>query len=112
MYCGELTKMDGDDAWTGHVASVDMDVEIALVPNGYKSLDAHPDYVIEARSPKGRVIRVGSAWAMRSRAGNEYLSLVLNLPNQAPVRVNAVVDERAEPGTYRIIPLSNVQSAA
>ena len=112
MYSGELTKMDADDAWAGHVASVNLDVDITLVPNEHKSADAHPDYVIEARSPKGRVIRIGSGWAMRSRAGNDYLSLVLNLPNQAPVRVNAVADERAEPGSYRIIPLTNMQSAA
>ena len=112
MYSGELTRMDADDAYAGHVASVDMDVEFVLLPNGHKVSDVHPDYVIEARSPKGRAIRVGSAWAMRSRAGNDYLSLVLNLPNQAPVRVNAVADERAEPGTYRIIPLLNAQAVA
>ena len=112
MYSGELTRMDADDAYAGHVASVDMDVEFVLLPNAHKVSDAHPDYVIEARSPKGRVIRIGSGWAMRSRAGNDYLSLVLNLPHQPPVRVNAVADDQAEQGTYRIIPLANAQVAA
>lgn len=110
MYSGELMRMDADDAYAGHVASVNMDVDFTLLANAHKSSDTHPDYVIEARSPKGRVIRIGSGWAMCSRAGNDYLSLVLNLPDQAPVRVNAV--DTGDGRTYRIIPLTNAQAAA
>ena len=65
--------------------------------------------MIEARSPKGRAIRVGSAWAMTSRAGNDYLSIVLNLPEQAPIRVNAVADGGGH--SYRVIPLASAQAA-
>ena len=33
------------------------------------NVQAHRDYMIAARSPKSRAIRVGSAWAMTSLAG-------------------------------------------
>ena len=109
MFTGMLEKMDADEAYAGHVASLTLDVDVTLAPNPFKEAEAHPDYMIEARSPKGRAIRVGSAWAMTSRAGNAYLSLVLNVPGQPPVRVNAVAEGDA--GSYRIIPLVNVQAA-
>ena len=109
MYTGMLEKMDADDAWAGHIASLTLDVDVTVVPNPFKEMEAHPDYMIESRSPKGRSIRVGSAWAMTSRAGNAYLSLVLNVPGQPPVRVNAVAED--DDGRYRIIPLANAQAA-
>ena len=108
MFTGLLEKMDADDAYAGHVASLTLDVDVTLVTNPFKAAEAHPDYIIESRSPKGRSIRVGSAWAMTSRAGNAYLSLVLNVPGQPPVRVNAVED--GDGRTYRIIPLSNTHA--
>lgn len=109
MYSGMLEKMDADDAYAGHIASLALDIEVSVVPNPFKDAEAHPDYMIEARSPKGRAIRVGSAWAMTSRAGNAYLSLVLNVPEQTPVRLNAVAE--GDGRRYRIIPLANAYAA-
>ena len=104
MLDGKLTKMDADDAFAGEIASMEFDFPFTMVPNEHKRKDSHPDYVIEARTPKNRVIRIGSAWAARSRAGNDYFSLALNL-QQGVVRANAVQDEESSAGDYRIIPL-------
>lgn len=106
MYTGTLTKMDADDAFAGDIASLDFDINFTMVANTFKSKDTHPDYVIEARSPRGRLVRIGSAWAARSRAGNDYLSLAFALPGQSgPVRANAVRGEDAGEG-YKIIPMA------
>jgi uncharacterized protein (DUF736 family) len=79
-----------------------------MVANDFKAKDQHPDYVIEARSPRGRNVRIGSAWAATSRAGNDYMSMAFNLPGLAgPVRVNAVQDPEAEAGCYKIIPMAS-----
>lgn len=112
MYTGTLTAMDADDAFAGDIASLDFDFRFTMVPNAFKTKDSHPDYTIEGRSPRGRDIRIGSAWMVRSRAGNDYFSLVFNIPGQAPVRVNAVQDTQGgQPGTYRLIPLAMAAAA-
>jgi len=52
-------------------------------------------------------VRIGSAWAATSRAGNDYMSMAFNLPGIAgPVRVNAVQDKDAPEGSYKIIPMA------
>ena len=56
-------------------------------------------------------MRIGSGWAAKSRAGNEYYSLAFNLPGQAAVRVNAVRDDDASKGEYRIIPMITAVAA-
>ncbi|WP_298938007.1 DUF736 family protein [uncultured Ruegeria sp.] len=104
MIDGKLTRMDADDAFAGEIASVAFDFPFTMVPNTHKRKDSHPDYVIEALTPKNRAIRIGSAWASQSRAGNDYFSLALNL-QQGVVRANAVKDEETGAGEYRIIPL-------
>lgn len=111
MYTGTLTKMDADDAFTGDIASLDFDIGFTMVPNAFKAKDSHPDYVIEARSPRGRSLRIGSGWASTSRAGNDYYSLAFNLPGQSVVRVNAVRDEEASEGVYRLIPMVTSEAA-
>lgn len=107
MITGTLTKMDADDAFAGDIASLDFDIAFTMVPNGFKAKDTHPDYVIEGRSPRGRLVRIGSAWAARSRAGNDYLSLAFALPGQsAPVRANAVQGDDTGTADYKIIPMA------
>ena len=107
MYQGTLTPMDGDDAFTGHLASMDADFDFTMTPNRLKTKDSHPHYLIEARSPRGRLIRIGSCWKAKSEAGNDYYSMAFNLPNQPVIRVNAVSDPDAEAvGDYRIIPFA------
>ena len=76
-----------------------------LIENEYKTEQTHPDYRIEVSSPKGKPIRVGSAWMAKSaRTGNEYVSLLINTPD-GDLRVNAVQNEEQRGGkTFSIIP--------
>ncbi|MEQ8928298.1 MAG: DUF736 family protein, partial [Nitratireductor sp.] len=102
---GELTAMDADNAFTGYIANMMFDLEFMLIENSYKSEETHPDYRIEVSSPRGKPIRVGSAWmAKSSRTGNDYLSLLINTPD-GDLRVNAVQNEEQRGGqTFSIIP--------
>ncbi|KIC39835.1 chromosome partitioning protein ParB [Ruegeria sp. ANG-R] len=102
---GELTAMDADNAFTGYIANMMFDLDFMLIENEFKSEDTHPDYRIEISSPRGKPIRVGSAWmAKSSRTGNDYLSLLINTPD-GDLRVNAVQNEEQRGGqTFSIIP--------
>ena len=102
---GELTAMDADDAFAGYVANMMFDLDFVLIPNTFKSEGTHPDYRIEVSSPRGKPIRVGSAWMARSsRTGNDYVSLLINTLD-GDLRVNAVQNEEQRGGkTFSIIP--------
>ncbi|WP_299155192.1 DUF736 family protein [uncultured Tateyamaria sp.] len=102
---GELTAMDADNAFAGYVVNMMFDLDFMLIENDYKVEQTHPDYRIEVSSPKGKPIRVGSAWMTKSvRSGNEYLSLLINTPD-GDLRVNAVQNEDQRGGdTFSIIP--------
>lgn len=97
---GELTRTD-DDAITGWIASLTFDCDVTLTENPYKKEDKHPDYQITAKTPRGRQIRIGSAWKATSQRGNDYLSLAIAI-NDTEVRVNAIEDKE-QPGTFRLI---------
>ena len=99
---GKLTRTD-DDAYTGWVAGITFDTDITLIDNPRKTKPTHPDFAIVAKSPRGREIRIGSAWVTKSRANNEYLSMAIDL-NGSTVRVNAMQDPDGETGEYTIFP--------
>ena len=111
MYTGQIILMDADNAFTGDIASLDFDFRFTGLPNEHKSKDTHPDYHLEARSPRGRPVRVGSAWEATSRAGNKYMQLAITLPGHGQIRVNAVKDDQGEPGIFRIIPMAMAEAA-
>jgi len=102
---GELTAMDADNAFAGYIANMMFDLDFMLIENDYKTEETHPDYRIEVSSPRGKPIRVGSAWmAKSSRTGNDYISLLINTPD-GDLRVNAVQNEEQRGGkTFSIIP--------
>ncbi|WP_417729650.1 DUF736 family protein [Roseovarius sp.] len=102
---GELTAMDADNAFAGYIANMMFDLDFMLIENEFKSEETHPDYRIEVSSPRGKPIRVGSAWmAKSSRTGNNYLSLLINTPD-GDLRVNAVQNEEQRGGkTFSVIP--------
>lgn len=97
---GELTKLD-DGAYTGWIADLTFDVNVTLIDNTFKQKDSHPDFAVNGKSPSGRDIRVGSAWAQTSKAGNEYLSLALDVAGNS-VRVNALPDQNDDT-KYQIV---------
>ena len=101
---GQITRTD-DNAFTGWMASLTFDVDITLTPNPYKKEDKHPDFEITAKTPRGRLIRIGSAWEQTSQKGNDYLSLAV-MVNGQQVRVNAVRNEEDPAGEFRLIPLA------
>lgn len=88
---GAITK-NQNGTYEGWIANLTFDVEVKVTPNPFKTKDVHPDFHIAAASPKGRAIRIGSAWDKTSKAGNEYLSLAINI-NGSTVRANAIFDE-------------------
>ena len=101
---GELTAMDADNAFAGYIANMMFDLDFMLIENEFKTEATHPDYRIEVSSPKGKPIRVGSAWMAKSaRTGNEFVSLLINTPD-GDLRVNAVQNEEQRGGkTFSII---------
>ena len=109
---GELTAMDADDAYTGYVANMSLDLAFTLIPNGFKTEEKHPDYHIEMRSPRNVPIRIGAAWkASGATSGNSYISLLVNTPD-GDLRVNAVQNEAQRGGdTYSIIPFVDASGA-
>ena len=88
MITGQLHRY-ADNTLLGHIASLTFDVDVMLTENPHKSHDKHPDYVITAKSPRDRSIRIGSAWEQTSRAGNKYLSIALAVNGQT-IRANAL----------------------
>lgn len=107
---GELTAMDADDAFTGYVANMSLDLAFALYPNEYKTEDKHPDYHIEMKSPRGVPIRIGAAWMAQAQSGHDYISLLINTPD-GDLRVNAVQNKEQRGGnTFSIIPFVDADS--
>ena len=66
MIAGTLTQNADTKTFTLSVATLMFDIaRLNVVPNGYKTADNHPDFHIEVRTPRGRVMRVGSMWSAR-----------------------------------------------
>ena len=106
MYNGRITAMDADEAYVGDIASQSFDFGFSMVPNTFKAKDSHPDFHVEVRSPRGRAIRIGSAWKATSQRGNDYFQIALNVEGVGQIRVNAVTDPELDEGSFRIIPLA------
>ena len=105
---GSLTKLD-DDTFAGTIYSLSFDLDITLVDNPYKSKDSHPDYAINGKSPRGKSLRVGSAWnAIGQTSGKPYLSLSIDLGTGTTIRANAfpATGEDANDGDYFISSLA------
>ena len=100
---GTITRTD-DDTYTGWIASLTFDVDIVISENPYKKTEKHPDFEITAKSTRGRSIRIGSAWASTSQAGNDYLSVAINF-GSGEIRANAVKADTD--GEYRFTPYAN-----
>lgn len=101
---GALEKLD-DGGFVGWIADLTFDVNVTLMDNPNKAKDTHPDYAIMGKSPSGRAIRVGSAWNQTSGAGNDYLSLALDIAGNN-VRMNALPDQ-GDNTKFQIVPWAN-----
>ena len=103
---GQLELLD-DDNFAGFIGGYDFDMEFTAVESQTKADPNHPDYHIEARSPAGVLIRMGSIWKAKSeRTGTEYLSIAFSSPRGTQHRANAFRREDAPSGVYEIVALT------
>ena len=108
---GQIETLD-DDNLAGFIGSYDFDMDFVAVEKLVKADPNHPDYHIEARSPAGVVIRMGSIWkALSERSGNAYLSIAFSSPTGTQHRANGLHREGAAPGLYEIVPYANGEMA-
>ena len=98
----------GGTTFTASVSTMLFDIaRIAVVPNIYKSTDNHPDYHLEVRTPRGRIMRVGAMWkAVSDKSKRAYFQLSLTDRMGRGWRMNAVRDDEALEGRWKIVPLA------
>lgn len=106
---GRIETLD-DGNLAGAIGSYDFDMDFVAVESGHKVSEDHPDWHIEARSPAGRVIRMGSIWkATGQQSGLPYLSIAFHAPNGGQHRANAFPREGEAEG-YEIVALTPLVS--
>ena len=108
MIAGTLIRNADAETFTLSVATLLFDIaRLNVVPNAHKTADNHPDHHIEVRTPRGRVMRVGSMWSAVSKTSRrEYFSIALTDRMGCNWRMNAVRDEEMAKGEWRVVPLA------
>ncbi|WP_371158357.1 DUF736 family protein [Jannaschia sp. 2305UL9-9] len=108
---GRIETLD-DGNLAGSIGSYDFDMDFVAVENTHKASEDHPDWHMEARSPGGQVVRMGSIWrTMSQRTGTAYLSLAFYAPTGTQHRANALLREGEAPGVYEVVALAPVAQA-
>jgi uncharacterized protein (DUF736 family) len=108
---GRIETLD-DGNLAGFIGSYDFDMDFVAVENAHKASDDHPDWHIEARSPAGRIVRMGSIWrATSERSGNAYLSIAFHAPMGTQHRANAFLREDEAPGIFEVVALTPLARA-
>ena len=103
---GRIETLD-DGNLAGFVGGYEFDLDFVAVANEHRTADSHPDWHMEARSPAGVPIRMGSIWRAKSeRTGAEYLSLVFHSPFGAQHRANGLRGEGAPEGEWDVVALT------
>ena len=109
---GRLETLD-DGNLAGSLGGYDFDMDFVAVENAHKASDDHPDWHVEARSPAGRIVRMGSIWRATSQhTGNAYLSIAFHAPLGTQHRANALPREEGAPGAYEVVALTPLSAAA
>lgn len=108
MITGTLIQNATASTFTASISTMLFDIaRIAVVPNGYKTADNHPDFHLEIRTPRGRTMRVGSMWkAISEKSGRSYFSLSLTDRMGRVWRMNAVRNEETPENQWQIVPLA------
>ncbi|WP_299844644.1 DUF736 family protein [uncultured Jannaschia sp.] len=108
MITGTLTQNADQITFTASISTMMFDIaRVAIVANAYKTEDNHPDFRLEVRTPRGRIMRVGSMWkAVSEKSGRAYFSLGLTDRMGRMWRMNAVRNEETPEGTWQIVPLA------
>lgn len=106
MVAGALELLD-DGNMAGTIESFDFSFDVVAVESDTKSDENHPDFHLEARSPGGTIIRVGSVWEAESQKGNAYYSVAFWSPRGTQHRANAVrSDDAGDANIFNLIPLT------
>ena len=109
---GQIETLD-DDNLAGFIGGYDFDMDFVAVENAHKADPNYPDYHIEARSPAGVLIRMGSIWkAVSERSGNAYLSIAFSSPDGTQHRANGLRREDDATGAYEIVAYAGGELAA
>ncbi len=88
MYALALTRED-NDTFAGEISSLNADVPFTAVKNQRKEKDNQPDFVIYARSPRGKPIEIGAVWdKVGKESGDPYLLVNFKINGKA-VSANA-----------------------
>ena len=108
MITGTLTQNADAQTFTASISTMMFDIaRIAVVANGYKTADNHPDFHLEVRTPRGRTMRVGSMWkAIGEKSKRAYFSLAITDRMGRNWRMNAVRNDETPEGTWQIVPLA------
>lgn len=108
MINGKLIQNAKSEGFTAEIHAMTFDlVGLRTVPNGYKTKDNHPDYHIEATTPRGRALRIGSMWkAVSEKSGNEYFSISITDKMGRDWRMNAVRNAEMDAAEWQIVPLA------
>ena len=109
---GKIETLD-DGHLAGFIGSYDFDLDFVAIEKTDKADPNHPDYHIEARSPSGVLIRMGSIWnAVSERSGNAYLSIAFSSPTGTQHRANGLRREGDPSGAYEIVAYTGGDLAA
>ncbi|TFL17231.1 DUF736 family protein [Jannaschia formosa] len=107
---GRIETLD-DGNLAGSIGGYDFDMDFVAVENAHKGSDDHLDWHIEARSPAGRIVRMGSIWKATSQRGNAYLSIAFHAPMGSQHRANALAREEDGSGMYEVVDLAPLAPA-
>lgn len=88
MYALEITR-EKDNSFAGEISSLTADVPFTAVPNKTKKQDNQPDYLIYARSPRGKAIEIGAIWEKVGKESDKPYLLVNFRINGKAVSANA-----------------------
>ena len=109
---GKIELLD-DGNLAGFIGGYDFDMDFVAIEKPEKADPNHPDYHIEARSPGGVLIRMGSIWkAVSERTGNAYLSIAFSSPTGTQHRANGLRRDGDATGAWEIVTYAGCELAA
>jgi uncharacterized protein (DUF736 family) len=82
---GQFTRTK--TGYSGHVRTLTLDIELAIVPAGHSDVENAPDYRVHIGDEDGP--EVGAGWKRTGERAGEYVALQLDdLTLRQPIRAN------------------------
>lgn len=96
MQIGQFTR--SKSGFTGHVRTIGLDVELAVVPIEQSDTENAPDFRIHIDSEDGP--EAGAGWKRTGERAGEFVALVIDDPTLAqPIRANLFRDNDNDNGS-------------